>query len=89
MKIIFLSTFLKDIEKIKDPKTARKIEKLISTLKQAASLEDVSNVKKMKGYSISYRIKSGNYRMGVYKELDHIELARFLKREDIYKVFPK
>ena len=89
MKIIFLSIFLKDIKKIKDPKTARKIEELISNLKQAASLEDVSNVKKMKGYSVAYRIKSGNYRMGIYKDLEHIELARFLKREDIYKVFPK
>jgi hypothetical protein len=36
MKIIFLSTFLKDIKKIKDPKAARMIEKLISNLKQAA-----------------------------------------------------
>ena len=89
MKIIFLSTFLKDIKKIKDPKTARKIEKLISNLKQVASLEDVSNVKKMKGYSVAYRIKSGNYIMGIYKVLEHIELARFLKREDIYKVLPK
>jgi mRNA interferase RelE/StbE len=89
MKIIFLSTFLKDIKKIKDPKAARMIEKLISNLKQAASLEDVSNVKKMKGYSVAYKIKSGNYRMGIYKDLEHIELARFLKIEDIYKVFPQ
>lgn len=89
MKIIFLSTFLKDIKKIKDPKTARKIEELISNLKQANSLEDVSNVKKMKGYSVAYRIKSGSYRLGIYNELEHVELARFLKREDIYKVFPK
>jgi mRNA interferase RelE/StbE len=58
MKIIFLSSFLKDL-------------------------------KKMKGHSIAYRIKSGNYRMGFYKELDQVELARFLKREDIYKVFPQ
>jgi mRNA interferase RelE/StbE len=43
----------------------------------------------MKGHSIAYRIKSGNYRMGFYKELDQVELARFLKREDIYKVFPQ
>jgi mRNA interferase RelE/StbE len=49
----------------------------------------VSNVKKMKGYSVAYKIKSGNYRMGIYKDLEHIELARFLKIEDIYKVFPQ
>jgi mRNA interferase RelE/StbE len=43
----------------------------------------------MKGYSVAYKIKSGNYRMGIYKDLEHIELARFLKIEDIYKVFPQ
>ncbi len=43
----------------------------------------------MKGYSVAYIIKFGSYRMGFYKELGHIELARFLKREDIYKVFPQ
>jgi mRNA interferase RelE/StbE len=89
MKIIFLKSFLKDINKIKEPKTARKIEQLIIDLKKVNDIEEVNNIRKLKGYSIAYRIKMGDYRMGIYKELDHIELARFLKREDIYKVFPK
>ena len=88
MKIVFLKSFLKDIKKIKDPKTARKIKELILKLKIADSLEELKSVKKMKGYSIAFRIKLGNYRMGIYKESGHIELARFLKREDIYQVFP-
>lgn len=89
MKIIYLKSFLKDISKIKDPKTARNIEQIISNLKKADSLEELNNVKKLKGFSIAYRIKTGNYRMGIFNEETHIELARFLKREDIYKVFPK
>jgi mRNA interferase RelE/StbE len=89
MKIVFLNSFLKDVKKIKDPKTSRNIEQLIFDLKKANFIEELKNIKKLKGYSIAFRIKTGNYRMGVYKELEHIELARFLKREDIYKVFPK
>jgi mRNA interferase RelE/StbE len=89
MKIVFLNSFLKDVKKIKEPKTARKIEELIFELKSANSIEELKNTKKLKGYSIAYRIKTGSYRMGFYKELDSLELARFLKREDIYKVFPK
>jgi mRNA interferase RelE/StbE len=89
MKIIFLISFLKDINKIKESKTARKIEQLIIDLKKVNDIEEVNNSRKLKGYSIAYRIKMGDYRMGIYKELDHIELAGFLKREDIYKVFPK
>ena len=89
MKIVFLKSFIKDVQKIKDPKVARKIEQIIFDLKAAVSLEELSNVKKMKGYSIAYRIRTGSYRMGIYKENEHVELARILKREDIYKVFPK
>ena len=89
MKIVFLNSFLKDIKKIREPKIARKIEGLIAAIKRVNSLEDLKNIKKMKGYSIAYRIKIGDYRMGIYKELEHIELAKFLKREDINKVFPK
>lgn len=88
MKVIYLKSFLKDISKIKNPKTARIIEEVILSLKEAESLEELNNVKKLKGYSIAYRIKTGNYRMGIFKEDTHIEIARFLKREDIYKVFP-
>ncbi|MGY0427071.1 MAG: type II toxin-antitoxin system RelE family toxin, partial [Polaribacter sp.] len=76
MKIIFLNSFLKDIKKIKDPKTARKIEQLIIEIKIVSSLEELNNIKKMKGYSIAYRIKAGTYRIGFYKELEHVELAR-------------
>lgn len=89
MKIVFLKSFIKDVQKIKDPKVARKIEQIIFDLKAADFLEDLSNVKKMKGYSIAYRIRTGTYRMGIYKETEHVVLARILKREDIYKVFPK
>lgn len=81
--------FLKDVQKIKDPKIARKVEQIIFDLKSANSLEDLNNVKKMRGYSIAYRIRAGGYRMGIYKESEYVELARFLMREDIYNVFPK
>lgn len=89
MKLVFLKSFLKDLDKLKDPKIARKVENIIDDLKAAESLDELSNVKKMKGYSIAYRIRTGSYRMGIYKETEYVEVARILKREDIYKVFPK
>ncbi|MCB9426931.1 MAG: plasmid stabilization protein [Flavobacteriales bacterium] len=88
MKVVFLRSFLKDIKKIKDPKIARKIEQLLIDLQQVDSLDEIKDIKKMSGYSIAYRIKIGNYRLGMFKENGQVELARFLKREDIYKVFP-
>ena len=88
MKVIFLKGFLSDIKKVKDQRLKTKIKKLILEVEAAKSLEEVVGVKKMKGYSIAYRIRIGDYRSGLYKETDSVELARFLKRNDIYKVFP-
>lgn len=89
MKVIFLKSFLSDIRKIKDKRLKSKIKNLILEIEAAKNLEEISGAKKMKGYSIAYRIRIGDYRIGLYKETDYIELARFLKRNDIYKVFPK
>lgn len=89
MKVIFLKSFLNDIKKVKDKKLKSKIKELIFEIEAAKKLEDIAGAKKMKGYSIAYRIRVGDYRMGLYKETDCVELARFVKRNDIYKVFPK
>lgn len=89
MKIVFLKSFLNDIKRVKDKKLKSKIKELILEIEYAESMEALTNVKKMKGYPSAYRVRVGNYRMGMYKETDSVELARFLKRNDIYKVFPK
>jgi mRNA interferase RelE/StbE len=55
----------------------------------ANSLSDVANVKKMQGFKTFYRIRIGDYRMGV--ELEDTSTLRFivvLHRKDIYKKFP-
>ncbi len=89
MKIVYLKNFLNDIKKLKDKNLKTKIKDLILSIEKAERLEDISNAKKMKGFSIAYRIRIGNYRMGIYKENKIVEIARFLKRNDIRKVFPK
>lgn len=44
-------------------------------------------LKKLSGNPNAYRDRIGNYRLGFYYEKQTIILARFLKRNDIYKVF--
>ncbi len=36
----------------------------------------------------AYRIKIGDYRIGIFVESKVVEMARFVHRKDIYKVFP-
>lgn len=89
MEVIFLRSFLTDIQKINDKKLKSKIKEFIVALENAETLENLSNVKNMKGFSTAYRWRTSDYRLGFYRLDNQVELARFLKRSDIYKVFPK
>ncbi|MFB5946608.1 type II toxin-antitoxin system RelE family toxin [Albibacterium profundi] len=89
MEIVFLRSFLVDIKKLNDKKLKTKIKEFIVELEDSESLEELSNVKKLKGFSSAYQWRVADYRLGFYKDDGVIELARFVKRNDIYKVFPK
>lgn len=90
MELVYLKSFLNDIKKIKDTKVKAKLKEFIFEAKSSGSLGQLSNIKKLKGYSTAYRVRIGKYRLGFYKENDKaIELARFVSRSEIYKLFPK
>ena len=88
MKVIYLRSVVKDVKKIKDPKLKDKILSVIEDMKEASKLEELRSLKKLSGHPTAYRIRIGDYRLGFYFEEDTIMLARFLKRSDIFKVFP-
>ena len=89
MTVVYLKSFLNDIKKIKDPKVKRRILEIIQNLKAAQNFNSLKGVKKLHGHFFAYRIRIGDYRLGFFKENDTIILVRFLKRSDIYKLFPK
>ncbi len=45
-------------------------------------------MEKLKGYETYYRIKIGDFRVGIEFVEDKVILSRFLHRKDIYKYFP-
>lgn len=88
MQVIFTKAIAKGVYKIKDKALILKITSIIDAFKQAERLDSISGVKKIKGDQNAFRIRIGNYRLGFYFINNTIILARFLKRNDIYKVFP-
>jgi len=88
MKVEYLRQFSKDALKINDESLKDNLFDVIVLLKNTDDLDLVSNIKKLKGYQNAYRIRIGKYRLGFYFDGEVIELARFAKREDIYKLFP-
>ena len=88
MQIVFQSKFSKDLSKINQPKVLADIEKAIIQVENVKTTIDINQLKKLKGYKSAFRIKVGDYRIGLFIENDVIEFARILHRKDIYNLFP-
>ncbi|MEO1348407.1 MAG: type II toxin-antitoxin system RelE/ParE family toxin [Cyanobacteria bacterium J06635_15] len=88
MKVRFRSSFKKDLKRLKDPNLLFQISTVIEQRKASESLPQVSNVSKLKGYDDFYRIRIGNFRVGIKMMGDEIILVRFLHRKEIYRFFP-
>jgi mRNA interferase RelE/StbE len=88
MKTEFLKQFYKDLDRIPSQSVRKDIKDSIINVEEAFLLRDIINLKKLTGYKNAYRIKIGNYRIGVYIDHSIVEFARVLHRKDIYRVFP-
>ncbi len=88
MGVVFLRSFVNDIKKINNKSLKAKIKDFILQIENADTLNDVTGIIKMKGFSTAYRYRIGDYRIGFFKSENLVELARFVKRNDIYKLFP-
>lgn len=81
-------SFKKDIKKIKDKNLLTKIADTIEQVQEATGQEEIKNIKKLKGFQNYYRIRLGDYRVGLVIEETTVDFIRFLPRKDIYKYFP-
>lgn len=88
MRAEFLRQFQKDLLKLKSTSTIQKVIDTIENIKKAATITEISSLKKLKGFEDAYRIRIGDYRMGLFIANDTVIFARFLHRKDIYKYFP-
>ncbi len=87
MEVLVKKSFIKDFKKI--PKHIQKrIEIIFEELIKAKSIKDIRNIKKIKGYTYYYRIRLGDYRIGLKYENGRVVLYRVLHRSQIYKYFP-
>lgn len=88
MKVIFLEKFSKDLDKLKDYKARQTIKNAILKIEKAPSLQKITGLKRLKGEKEAYRLRVGNYRIGLYIREDTVEMARVAHRKDIYDIFP-
>ena len=88
MKVLFKSSFAKDLRKIKEKKIKQQVLGIIQQVENASDLQDIDDLKKLQGVDKYYRLKMGDYRFGLVLEQDTLLFVRFLHRKDIYRYFP-
>ena len=88
MKVEFRESFAKDLKGVKEKGLLGRAREVIEAVEKADSLVELPNLKKLKGGGNYFRLRVGDYRVGVALDGDTVVFVRFLNRRDIYKHFP-
>jgi mRNA interferase RelE/StbE len=88
VKVSFRASFVRDLRGIKNEGILSRIKEAIKQVEQAQSLQEISKLKKLKGGRNYYRLKVGEYRIGLIIEGEEISFVRCLNRKEIYRYFP-
>lgn len=89
MKTQYQPSFIKDIKALKSASGFQSIKKMVfEDIPNYESLNQIAHLKKIKGTNNTYRIRLGDYRIGIILDQDTIIFERVLHRKDIYRNFP-
>ena len=88
MKVLYSRKFLKELSQIPS-KERIKIEKFVfEVIPHLKTISESYKIESMKEYKNYYKVRFGDYRVGLRNEKDLIILERVLHRKEIYRYFP-
>ncbi len=65
------------------------VEQFIQEIAQLKSINEIKNLKKLKGFNNAYRMRLGDYRLGLLLLDDNcLGIADVAHRSKFYRVFP-
>ena len=88
MNVERTSAFNRDFRRLRSARTQRQVESVIEELTAASNLTELTNVRRLQAEGRHYRIRVGDYRLGITMAGDMVVLRRFLHRNEIYRHFP-
>jgi len=84
----FNESFVKDLRGIRNTKVLDRIRQAIEAVETVDRLEELAHIKKLQGGGNYYRLRVGDYRMGLIVRDDLVVFVRVLNRKEIYRYFP-
>lgn len=88
MELEYRTSFIRDLRRVRNADIRGRVERTIEDLEAASTIAEIPGAARIKAEGHYYRIRLGNYRLGVALEHDVAILVRFLHRRDIYRFFP-
>jgi mRNA interferase RelE/StbE len=88
MNLRFERSFARDLKTVRDGALLQRVRRIIEQVEASADLHELPQVKPLEGASDTYRIRVGDYRLGLVLEGETVVFVRFLHRKDIYRYFP-
>ena len=80
--------FTRDLRRIRSSELRQRLLRKLEELEAASDITEVRGVVKLTDEGSYYRIRIGDYRLGLAAEGDEVTLLRFLHRSEIYQFFP-
>ena len=87
MKTAFLKSFSRDLKKIKDPAVLDRVQTAIQAVETVERPGDITGLKKLSGSDGYYRLRIGDFRIGLRLEEETVIFVRCLNRRDLYRYF--
>ena len=88
MKVLFDKSSHKRLIHIKYKQVLGKVKQVILQVEATADIQHIPNIKKMEGFKTFYRVRIGDYRIGLELRQDTVWFITIANRKDIYKIFP-
>ena len=88
MNVEFRKSFEKDLNNLRDESLLQRIQAVIEEVEEAEALGNISNLKKLKADGNYYRIRVGDYRIGMAVDENIVIFVRVLHRKEVYRYFP-
>jgi mRNA interferase RelE/StbE len=88
VEVLFKKSFEKDLGSLRDKPLLERIRVVIEEVENATEPGEINNLKKLKSEVSYYRIRVGDYRLGISIDRNTVTFVRALHRKDIYRYFP-
>lgn len=88
MKVVFRSSFLHDIKKLKSKTTVDLIHSVVENCEKADTIANIKHCEPLQSRGKFFKLKYGQYRFGVYIDKGTVEFLKFGTRQNFYNDFP-